>query len=354
MNRMDTLNTLYVALTRAESNLFLMVENPPKKRGAERLQNYIFDSVGSDVTCIGDIVPSEKMLLDKLLHRTGNGEIIDDGLTSGGAVNDSVVSDKIIDDGPTNGGTVNDSVVSDKIIDDGPTSGGTVNDSVVVGEIIDNGLTNGGTVNDSVVSGEIIDGGAVNGEMAFLKEVAEKIVEKYGNDFSNITVVLPSNRARIFLDRYLPQSPEYSNTYELLSKSSQLEMIDDTVEKISLVEILYRCYIKNCFGEAAAVETFDEFYSFGEILLSDFNEIDMEMVDAKFLFMHIADLQRMKNDWDNLSDGQRELVTRFFDFSKHRDTDTLSKKFFSIWDHLYDVYEDFRVHHLHIYFVKIA
>jgi hypothetical protein len=177
---------------------------------------------------------------------------------------------------------------------------------------------------------------------SFLEGVAEKIIEKYGNDLSNLTVVLPSNRARVFLNRYLSQTPEYSNTYELLSKSSGLKMIDDTVEKISLVEMLYRSYIKKCFGEAAAVETFDEFYSFGEILLSDFNEIDMEMVDAKFLFMHIADLQRMKDDWGNLSDEQREFVTRFFDFSKNRDTDTLSKKFFSIWDNLYDVYEDFR------------
>jgi hypothetical protein len=269
MNRMDTLNTLYVALTRAKSNLFLMVENPPKKRGAERIQNYIFDVVENDMASVGDIVPSVdiagEMSSHELLCHAGNDDRI-------------------------------------------------------------------GTCNDK----------DVNSEAAFLKEVAEKIIEKYGNDFSNITVVLPSNRSRIFLDRYLLQSPEYSNMYELLSKGSQLKMIDDTVEEISLIEILYRCYVRNCFSEAAAVETFDEFYSFGEILLSDFNEIDMEMVDAKFLFMHIADLQKMKNDWGDLSDEQRELVTRFFDFSKHRDTDTLSKKFFSIWDHLYDVYEDFR------------
>jgi len=174
----------------------------------------------------------------------------------------------------------------------------------------------------------------------FLALVAKDLYEKFGCDFSNITLVLPSNRARLFMDKYLIElasnkpiwSPQYSNSARLFEQGSNLQLLDDPVHKIKLIWNLYQSYKKH----VVSGETFDQFYFFGEMLLSDFDEIDKYLVPAEQLFSNLSNWELYK-DLSYLTEEQKESIKRFFNY----DTD-LKMQFFSIWNHLEKIYTDFR------------
>ncbi|MDR0830560.1 MAG: PD-(D/E)XK nuclease family protein, partial [Prevotellaceae bacterium] len=180
----------------------------------------------------------------------------------------------------------------------------------------------------------------------FLKLVSKDVINKFGSDLSKITVVFPSRRARLFFNQYLVEnsektlwSPQYADLDTLFSLSSKLKIADDLL----LVSILYNVYTKHFTrkNENAEVETFDEFFHFGEIILSDFNDIDKYLVDAKLLYSNIADWETLSDDFEHLTHEQKNILERFFTDIKINKT-KLKDKFFEIWNILADVYFDFR------------
>src|SRR5690606_40247186 len=57
--------------------------------------------------------------------------------------------------------------------------------------------------------------------------------------------------------------------------------------------------------------TFEEFISWGEMLLSDFDDIDRYLVDHKLLFRNLADIKEIENwsfDSTSLSEGQKRFM----------------------------------------------
>ena len=48
-------------------------------------------------------------------------------------------------------------------------------------------------------------------------------------------------------------------------------------------------------------DTFDNFYAFGEMLLSDFNEVDTYLIDAHQMFTYISDLKEIDNQFSYFS-----------------------------------------------------
>ncbi|MDR0872503.1 MAG: PD-(D/E)XK nuclease family protein [Prevotellaceae bacterium] len=175
---------------------------------------------------------------------------------------------------------------------------------------------------------------------AFLYAVAEDLYAKFGSNMSDVVIVTPSRRTRLFMEKYLPAvsngkpvwTPQYTNIIGLCSRASDLTLPDDTAEHIEMVYLLYNVYKEVCKAE----ETFDEFYFFGETLLNDFNDIDLYLVSADQLLGNLHDLEDFK-DFSYLTDEQKEVIKRFF----NHDTD-LKNHFFSVWDNLKTVYYEFK------------
>ena len=108
---------------------------------------------------------------------------------------------------------------------------------------------------------------------AFLEYVAEDIIRKHGTDLSGVAVVFPNKRASLFMNRYLLNaagkplwSPHYITISELFRSQTDLAVAD----KIKSVCTLYRTYKKYVTND----ETLDQFWSWGEIMLSDFDDLD--------------------------------------------------------------------------------
>jgi len=175
----------------------------------------------------------------------------------------------------------------------------------------------------------------------FLQLVAEDLFRKYGTELSDITVVFPNNRARLFFNEQLANvakvpiwSPQYVTIQELFRQHSTLE-IPDTLK---LVSDLFSVYNE----EVPRKETFDEFYFWGEILLGDFDDVDKNMVNAITLFTNIREQAEFIDTFEHLTEEQKESLRIFFrNFSPDMRTE-LKERFMQLWDSLIFVYRGFK------------
>ena len=165
----------------------------------------------------------------------------------------------------------------------------------------------------------------------FLQCVAEDIYNKYADRLSDIVVVFPNNRARLFFNRALADlagkpvwTPRYESIADVFTHASQptpsqLTHEDAThkgavgprlaiADPLKLCGWLYQCY-QEVFGHE---ESFDLFYGWGNILLNDFDNIDKNCADARQLFRNISEQGEYDDNFAHLSPAQREALERFF------------------------------------------
>lgn len=175
----------------------------------------------------------------------------------------------------------------------------------------------------------------------FLQLTAEDLYHDFADRLPEITVVFPNNRAKLFFSKHLFNcaekpiwTPNFLSIQDLYSKQSVLKKADN----LSLITRLYRSYLHVSQKD----ESFDDFYLWGELLLSDFDDIDKNLADAKQLFRNIQDQARYTDTLEHLSEEQVTAIRQFFkNFDPNRKTE-LKQRFIEHWNILWDVYQDFR------------
>jgi hypothetical protein len=172
----------------------------------------------------------------------------------------------------------------------------------------------------------------------FLEYVAKYILAEYGTDLSRVAVVFPNKRASLFLNQALIHevghpiwSPAYITISDLFRAHSSLQV----PEQIDLVFRLYDVYHEIMGGD----ETLDHFFGWGQVMLSDFDDIDKNMVEASKLFVNLKAWQDMK-DFSFLSDAQRESLESFFNIVINKTP--LEEEFRHLWDKLNLIYDTYR------------
>ena len=200
----------------------------------------------------------------------------------------------------------------------------------------------------------------------FLKTVATEYYNRYDN-LSVFTFIFPNKRSGAFFLKYLRDcslQPSLAPKVKTIS-----EFVEDVVEtpvdnNIDLIFKLFMAYRK-LIGDKA---DFEKFRSFGETVLSDFNEVDMHMVDPESLFKNVRDLNHIKSNFvtQRQLDVMREYFNypdddhirveheRFwrnfedFDYSEEKgiinpkDGKKLEEKFIHLWSLLYPLYVEFK------------
>lgn len=174
----------------------------------------------------------------------------------------------------------------------------------------------------------------------FLQQVAEDLYSRLGNDLSHTMVIFPNKRASLFLNEYLAQcsdKPIWAPKY--LTISDFFAMLSNKVEvdPIEAVCRLYGHYVRL----TGSKDSLDYFYGWGERLLSDFDDVDKNMADARQLFRDIRDYAGLE-EYDILDEEQIKQLQRFSsDFSEKRLTN-IKLRFKSIWDIMYALYDGLR------------
>ena len=175
--------------------------------------------------------------------------------------------------------------------------------------------------------------------VSFLEKVAEDLLARYGENLSRVAVVFPNKRASLFLNEYLARltqkplwSPAYITISDLFRSHSQLKVADP----ILLVCELYKSFT-HCTG---IDETLDHFYGWGQLLLSDFDDLDKNMGPADKIFANLRDIHEL-DDVSYLTDEQREMIRRFFSNFTDDHNSELKERFLRLWSHIGDIYRHY-------------
>jgi ATP-dependent helicase/nuclease subunit B len=147
--------------------------------------------------------------------------------------------------------------------------------------------------------------------MYFTDRMAHFIRENYAKP-EKLTIILPSERAKKFLARSLFQAynrpllaPEMITIDQWVKKMADRPVIDKT----RLLIRLYEVYLE--LPQEGDLLDFSEFMSWGSQLISDFDELDRYMLNARDLFRNLSDIKEIEN-WsfgqEELSEGQKRFM----------------------------------------------
>ncbi len=175
----------------------------------------------------------------------------------------------------------------------------------------------------------------------FLAQCADFVYRKHNTELHKICLVFPNRRSGVFFSSYLQKliekpvvAPEITTIGELFAGYS----VYNQPEKLQLISLLYNVFKK----QTQTTETFDQFYFWGEMLLSDFNDIDRYLVDAKDLFTNVANLKEIDASFDYLTEEQKEALKQFWGSVAVRDRKEFQENHAQIWEKLYPVYDGFK------------
>ncbi|MCC6702367.1 MAG: PD-(D/E)XK nuclease family protein [Fluviicola sp.] len=145
----------------------------------------------------------------------------------------------------------------------------------------------------------------------FVDRIAD-LVQEHQLAYEDTTIVVPSDRMITYLQQAFYKC---HNEVVLLPK---MQTIDHWVQKLTPNPIieksaalfeLYRIFEADPIEHE--IKTFDAFLSWGQLLLSDFDEIDRYLVDPNQLFKNLRDVREIEN-WsfnnEQLSPGQLKFM----------------------------------------------
>lgn len=176
----------------------------------------------------------------------------------------------------------------------------------------------------------------------FLDQVSEEIIKNHPGDFSKACVVFPTRRAGlIFRNRFsrLISKPVFAPT--VLSITDFIALNDSDTKIVDDLELLIELF--SVYKKYFPGESFDTFFHWGQIMLNDFNEIDLQFVNAANLFSNIVELKRIENEF-GLGEEEALMVSQFWKQFTIEDTSEIKKTFLKIWEVLPLIYTDFKNH----------
>ncbi|MCK9616840.1 MAG: PD-(D/E)XK nuclease family protein [Lentimicrobiaceae bacterium] len=128
----------------------------------------------------------------------------------------------------------------------------------------------------------------------FLLKTAEYLIDNYGNNISNLCVVFPNRRAGLFLQKYLGRKlketiflPSVFSSGDFMMKMADCRLVDP-------IALLFELYAVHCSIEKENASAFDDFMSWAQLMLNDFNEADMYMVQTTDLFGYLTEAKALK------------------------------------------------------------
>ena len=149
--------------------------------------------------------------------------------------------------------------------------------------------------------------------ITFLDKLVDHLILKYPNKISDIVVILPNNRAKIYLldklknkfDNYF-FAPKTISIEEFIEELAGLRIIDS-------VELLFEFYGVYLNLNKDKVQNFEQFSNWAKTLLQDFNEIDRYLIDPNYVFSYLKEIRALER-WDLSIEKKTELIEKQLDF----------------------------------------
>lgn len=181
----------------------------------------------------------------------------------------------------------------------------------------------------------------------FLKSVAKGYARRYAGlqgredaDMTGFRFVFPNKRSGTFFLKYLKDevksiliAPEVTTISDFVTELCGCQICD----RLDLLFVLFNAYKKIVsFGSTEKISanrdtveeiSFDNFRLWGETVLRDFNEVDMQYIEAEEIFKNVKDLREISTDF--LTEEQKDILEEYFG-RRPNDTEGFWRKYPSI------------------------
>jgi len=175
----------------------------------------------------------------------------------------------------------------------------------------------------------------------FLSLVAQDLHSRYGEELNKINLVFPTRRAGLFFARHLAKLIDKPLWHpKVYSISDLMYMVTDykAADQLSLILELHKIYCKVKNSE----ETFDNFYFWGEVMLTDFDLVDKYRVDHAMLFRNIQAIKELEGKFEAITPEQKEALAAFINLFDKQDLTPIRSNFLTIWEVLGSIYQEFK------------
>ncbi len=178
----------------------------------------------------------------------------------------------------------------------------------------------------------------------FLREVAEDLVAKLGDDLQHAAIVFNNKRPVAYLQDHLARiinkpfwSPSFLTIQEFFALSSELKVADAFTQFFTLYQQYNKLIIRA--GENKIEPA--KFYPIARIILSDFAQIDNDLVNADKLFQQMEEFAEVDYQFDYLTEEQQEFLKNFwssYSDGKHKKQQI---QFIKMWHRMPELYADY-------------
>lgn len=186
----------------------------------------------------------------------------------------------------------------------------------------------------------------------FLRQVANIYATHETDNLMDYCFVFPNKRSATFFKHFLQQELNGSNIFPEITTISQFVADFSPLVEANRYEQLF-----TLFGEYRKLPgvdvDFDRFLFWGEMLISDFNDVDRYLVDAKTLFVNLIRLREISSNY--LTPEQIEIINRywgeqrphdyvdrFWSHIDHTGDNPHHQKFIKLWEVLQPLYKSYR------------
>ena len=199
--------------------------------------------------------------------------------------------------------------------------------------------------------------------LPFLQQVARHYIEAQG--LEDYCFVFPNRRSGQFFTYYLQRElaaldphphllPRVTAINDLLTELTHATVATD-------IEMIFALYDAYCAVMGDRAQQFDKFIYWAQLIISDFNDIDRSMADAREIYTNLDDLNSLSSNY--LSPEVQaavekvfgpSLFTSFFDTSAEADLwqrrgssqpstadGPVRQEFISLWNALHAIYQEY-------------
>ncbi|WP_313189477.1 PD-(D/E)XK nuclease family protein [Sphingobacterium sp.] len=182
-------------------------------------------------------------------------------------------------------------------------------------------------------------------EKAFLRLVAEDIQAEFGQDISDIAIVFNNKRPITYLKKHLVDvygkaiwSPQFFTIQEFFAQSSS------NLQATALSQFFYLFELHNelLTKEGRDPETLEEFYPIAEIILSDFGQIDYDLVPVDQIYMELFDTSEIDLHFQHFTEEQQSFIKQFWKSFSMKGHTAVQQRFLALWKRLPKLYKAFQ------------
>jgi PD-(D/E)XK nuclease superfamily len=149
---------------------------------------------------------------------------------------------------------------------------------------------------------------------SFLDILVDKLLLDKTYNLSEIIIVLPNKRAKVFLiEAFKSKLSSFTFAPEIKSIEDFVQEIANvrSIDTIELIFEFFEVYISVTPKDKQ--KSFEQFSNWANTLLQDFNEIDRYLIEPKYVFSYLKDIEVIKR-WGIEAEDRTKLIDNYLEF----------------------------------------